>query len=87
MPTTKRTIVETMTRVRSVPDPTLQSFISYCGDNNRGYTIEIISGTGQEIVDSIRDRRLSHGNVDIVGISRYGTVYSVIITYIIQHKT
>jgi len=84
MPTTKRMVVETVTKVRNMPKVTATTYISHCsGSGNKGYTIEIIVGTGQEIVDTIRDRRLSYGNVDIIGIEREGTSYSVIITYII----
>jgi len=79
MPTTKRIVVETVTKVKSVPTMT-STYISHCSDN-KGYTIEIIVGTGQEIVDAIRDRRLSYGNVNIIGIEREGTSYSALITY------
>jgi len=79
MATTKRIIVETVTKVKSVPKVT-STYIAHCS-GSKGYTIELIVGTGQEIVDTIRDRRLSYGNVDIIGIEREGTSYSALITY------
>jgi len=82
MPITKRVTIETTSKV-NVSKMTLQSYVSHCSMGNKGYTIEIISGTGQEIVNSIRDRRLSYGDVNIIGITRELTGYAVIITYII----
>jgi len=82
MPTTRRIVVETVTKVRSVPKVTSSIYISHCS-GSKGYTIELIVGTGQEIVDAIRDRRLLYGNVNIVGMGREGTSHSALITYVI----
>lgn len=82
MPTIKRTIVEITTKVRSMSEMA-KSYIAHCSDS-KGYTIEIIVGTAQEIVDIIKNRRLSYGNVNIIGIEREGTSYSATITYIIK---
>lgn len=60
------------------------AYIAHCGDNNKGYTIEILEGTHQEIVDAIRDRRHSHGHVDIVNMDSEGGITNAIITYIIK---
>jgi len=42
------------------------SIVAHCSINNKGDTIEVITGTAQEVVDFIRDRRLAYGNVDII---------------------
>jgi len=45
---------------------TISYSVAYCNVDNKGNTIEVVEGNGQEIVDYIRDRRLSYGNVNIV---------------------
>jgi hypothetical protein len=61
----------------------VNTYIAYCSIGNKGYTIEGIVGTVQEIVNVIRDRRLSYGNVDIISTSHDGTNVIALITYII----
>ncbi len=60
------------------------SYVSHCSKDDKGDTIEILVGTSQEVVDAIRDRRLSYGPVEIKGlaseVSMQGKV-TVIITY------
>ena len=62
---------------------TVNTYIAHCSVDNKGYTIEVIVGTTQEIVNAIRDRHLSYGIVDIVNISHDGTNIVALITYII----
>ena len=63
------------------------SSVAYCSEDSKGVTIEILVGTAQEIVDTIRDRRTTYGPVEIKGlaseVSNQGKI-TVIITYIIQ---
>lgn len=60
------------------------SYVSHCSENDKGDTIEILVGTAQEVVDAIRDRRLSYGPVEIRGlaseVASQGSI-TVIITY------
>jgi hypothetical protein len=60
------------------------SYVSHCSENDKGDTVEILVGTAQEVVDAIKTRRLSYGNVEIRGlaseVSMQGSV-TVIITY------
>lgn len=60
------------------------SYVSYCSENSKGDTIEILVGTAQEVVDEIAARRKSYGHVEIRGlaseVSDQGSV-TVIITY------
>ena len=40
--------------------------VAHCSVNDKGDSVEIIIGNGQEVVDFIRDRRLSYGSVNLV---------------------
>lgn len=61
------------------------SVTSHYSINNKGDTIEIIKGTAQKIVNSIRDRRLIYRNVNVIYIhwnfNADPDEFSVILTY------
>ena len=63
----------------------LTSYIAYSQADNKGDVIEIITGTSQEIVDAIRDRRKLYGPVHIVNMDwDDSTGYAALLEYKIK---
>lgn len=42
------------------------NYVAYCNVDNKGDIIEIVEAEGQEMVNFLRDRRLSYGEVNLV---------------------
>lgn len=84
MPYLERTVVIRPVKVNPYVD-VATAYVSHCGANNKGYTVEILTGSPQTIANAIRDRRLSYGNVEIINMTSYEIekLYAII-TYIIR---
>ena len=63
----------------------LISYVAYSQADNKGDVVEIITGTAQNIVDAIRNRRKLYGEVHIVNMDwDDSTSYAALLEYKIK---